>query len=480
MKKASPAFSFLVLSFNDEMHLGRLFESIKLLGAATYVLDSGSTDKTLEICSKYAAEHRYRTFDNHPKQWHHALQVFNITTPWVIALDADQVVSPELFSLLQHFNDQASSHLDGIYFNRKNYHRGRWIRHGGYFPFYMLKMFRVNVGFSDLNENMDHRFIVPGRTCIWKRGFLIEENLKEHSIQFWIDKHGRYSDLLAQEEVERRKRLRAQVGRPAMFGSPNERKAYYKRLWWRLPRYIRPTLYFFYRMVIQRGFLDGRNGIIFHFLQGFWFRLIVDIKIDELLGSAESHAGQKKKGNKHVLFIINFVILFSTFYGFNILFIGITAEGGIYLSWVDKNLNYIQQWRTFNLASTASILNNIGYEVKTTSHTLSVAGHAGFKLVYSCLGFGIMSFYAAFVLAYPKPNQTKIITLIIGLLSIQLLNQCRFLWISIYWNPTFNSHLLDHHVAFNIFIYTIVFGIIVWSTRIKNKIVLTQPWNTQL
>jgi hypothetical protein len=130
---------------------------------------------------------------------------------------------------------------------------------------------------------MDHRFIVPGKLQIWKAGIIIEENLKENNIRFWIEKHNRYSDLVAREEVERMRHLRAQTIKPKFFGSPDERTAWRKQLWWRLPRYLRPMIYFIQRIVFQLGILDGRTGIIFHFLQGFWFRLIVDIKVEEIL-----------------------------------------------------------------------------------------------------------------------------------------------------------------------------------------------------
>ncbi len=283
MRNKKTAFSFLVLTFNDEIHINRLIKSVEGLNAEMFIIDSGSSDRTLDICKQHAIDVRYHAFENHPKQWHHALTTFNISTPWVIALDSDQVLTPDLFTLLRDFDDLAHLDLDGIYFNRKNYHKGNWVKYGGYFPFYMLKMFRLNKGISDLNENMDHRFIVPGRTKVWKRGYLIEENLKESRIQFWLDKHNRYSDQLAHEEVERMQQLRCQTTAPRFWGSPNERKAFFKNIWWKLPRYIRPTLYFTYRMTILGGFLDGKTGIIFHFLQGFWFRLIVDIKIEELL-----------------------------------------------------------------------------------------------------------------------------------------------------------------------------------------------------
>lgn len=276
-------FSFIIITYNEEIHLGRLLQSISELDARIFILDSGSTDKTIEIGRQYGAEFLQHPFENHPLQWDYALKNFQVKTPWVICLDADQVITSELKNRLIHFKDEEYPGINGIYFNRKNFFKGRWIKHGGYYPFYLLKMFRYNLGYSDINENMDHRFIVPGKTEIWKDGILLEENLKENNIRFWIDKHNRYSDLVAQEEVERIMQLRTQTIQPRFWGSPDERTAWRKQLWWRLPRYVRPMIYFTQRIVFQLGILDGRTGVIFHFLQGFWFRLIVDIKIDEII-----------------------------------------------------------------------------------------------------------------------------------------------------------------------------------------------------
>ena len=280
-------FSFIILTYNEEVHLPRLMASIAGLNAPIFVLDSFSTDSTLAVAQSAGATVLEHPFKNHPIQWDFALKNFDIQTPWVICLDADQVVTPELYLDLQNFDNEQSSNVNGIYFNRKNFFKGRWIKHGGYFPFYLLKMFRYNLGYSDLNENMDHRFIVPGNTIIWKDGHIIEENLKENHIRFWIDKHNKYSDLLAVEETERILGLRNQTIKPHFWGSPDERTAWLKNLWWRLPRYVRPMLYFIYRLIFKLGILDGRTGVIFHFLQAFWFRLIVDIKIDEHLKARE-------------------------------------------------------------------------------------------------------------------------------------------------------------------------------------------------
>lgn len=285
----NPHFSFLILTYNEAQNLPRLLSSIYSLNAAVYVLDSGSEDQTLSIAERYGAQVRQHPFLNHPLQWHHALQVFNIQTPWLIGLDADQSLSEELKQRLEQFKDEDHSDIDGIYFNRKNYFRGKWIRHGGFYPFYLLKMFRYKKGYSDLNGQLDHRFLVPGKTIIWKKGYLKEENLKENHIRFWIDKHNVYSDQLAREEVEQGLLPGAKSLAPKFRGSPDQRRAWLKKRWQQLPLFIRPFLYFIYRYIFRLGILDGYQGFVFHFLQGFWFRLMVDIKIKEIRNGYGPH-----------------------------------------------------------------------------------------------------------------------------------------------------------------------------------------------
>jgi glycosyltransferase involved in cell wall biosynthesis len=292
----NPVFSFIVLTFNEQAHLPRLLNSIAQLNAPLFILDSGSTDNTLKIAEEFGATVLYNAFENHPKQWDFALKNFAVQTPWIIGLDADQIVTPELMDLLVNFKDEDHLAVNGIYFNRKNFFKGKWIKYGGYYPKYLLKMFRTGVGFSDTNENMDHRFLVPGKTLVWKKGHILEENLKENEISFWISKHNRYSDLVADEEIERMHQLRVQSLKPKLFGDPYQRIAFFKSLWWKMPRFVRPFMYFGYRMTFQLGFLDGRTGILFHFLQGFWFRLIVDVKITEKLKNEHSTTGEKNMG----------------------------------------------------------------------------------------------------------------------------------------------------------------------------------------
>lgn len=462
-------YSFVILTYNEEIHLPRLLESVRVLNAPVFILDSGSSDNTIAIATESGAAVLQHPFENHPKQWDYALKNFTIQTPWVIGLDADQVATPELIKHLADFRDEDYQGINGIYFNRKNFFKGRWIKHGSYYPFYQLKMIRYGIGFSDLSENMDHRFVVPGKTLIWKDGYILEENLKENNIAFWIDKHNRYSDLVAHEEVERMQLMRTQTIQPRLWGAPDERRAWLKQRWWKLPRYFRPTLYFMHRMIFQLGILDGRTGVIFHFLQGFWFRLIVDIKIDEILKQKKQVRKEADGYAKFLKFVIGFVLLFPAFYYFNIWFFSITAPGARhYTPFIAHHFNYISGLRRFLLGSSAQVLNWLGFSAIYDEHHLLVAGHGYLELIYSCLGLGVVSFFAAFVLTYPAKWKPRLILLFLGIIAIQLLNVLRFVLLGLFWNKR-EARIVDHHTIFNVFIYIVIGVTLYFWVRYNDK-----------
>jgi glycosyltransferase involved in cell wall biosynthesis len=281
--------SVIVLTFNEEIHLERVLEKVRLFTSEIYVVDSFSSDGTIKIADRFGAKVLCNAFENHSLQWQYALQHCDIKTPWVVALDADQYPSQELINKLQGFRDaDIPGDMNGIYFNRHNYFQGKRLKYGGYRNFYMLKMFRYGKGFSDTNEKMDHRFVTEGKTIVWKDAVLIEDNLKEYDIDFWLTKHIRYSKQVAGEEWERRHGSLKQTITPRLFGNPDELKALFKAVWWKLPLFVRPHLYFFYRFFLQLGFLESREGRIFHFLQAYWFRLLVDYRLYKYKGKRDA------------------------------------------------------------------------------------------------------------------------------------------------------------------------------------------------
>jgi glycosyltransferase involved in cell wall biosynthesis len=286
------------LAFNEEANLAGCLEGVAGWAREILIVDSGSTDGTLEIARRYGAHCFGHPFERHTRQWNWALRNLPFSYEWALCLDADQRLTPELkgeiAALLQEGNGGPPQGVDGYYLNRRQIFRGRWIKHGGYYPKRLLKLLRHRHAFCDDNELLDSHFYVAGTTAVLRHD-LVEDNRKEDDISFWTAKHTRYAELQAREELLRREGLAQWSVRPSFFGRPEQRSLWLRQLWYRhMPLYVRPWLYYFYRYFLRLGFLDGKQGFIFHFLQALWFRLLVDIKIEELRGATSRGPGDAR------------------------------------------------------------------------------------------------------------------------------------------------------------------------------------------
>jgi exosortase/archaeosortase family protein len=173
------------------------------------------------------------------------------------------------------------------------------------------------------------------------------------------------------------------------------------------------------------------------------------------------------KQNNPIKFAVWFIGLFVVFYYFNILFFGLTTPGGHYSPFLADYLNYIQALRWILLKCSALILRCFGFATITNNYELLVAGHGFIILVYTCLGLGVISFFSAFVLAYPKPRKAKIVFLLSGIFFIELLNIIRLVVLALFWDKRTGA-IIDHHTIFNIFIYIVISaGLYSW---VKNDV----------
>lgn len=278
--------SVLVTTRNEEANVERCLRSVHGFADQIFVLDSESTDRTVEIAQRYAEVHTL-AYD-HTRiipwifQW--GLDNLPLRNDWVLILEADQAVTPALREEIAALLARSDVQEDGFYIRRRQNFRGKPLRFGGYGSKVLLKLFRRSRSELDPIEQ-DTRVYVRGPVGRL-RAPLEEWNVKEDSIQFYLQKHLRYAEAFAREERERRRSNLPWKTAPRFFGTPDERILWLKDRYYRMPLFVRPFLYFFYRYFILLGILDGRNGFVFHFLQAFWFRLVVDIRLEELLKEA--------------------------------------------------------------------------------------------------------------------------------------------------------------------------------------------------
>jgi glycosyltransferase involved in cell wall biosynthesis len=270
----------IILTLNEARHLARCLESVKSVGASALIVDSFSTDDTLRIAESYGARVVQHPFVNHALQFNWALSQLETTVEWVLRIDADEYLTPELVSEIRDQLPTLSQKICGVYFSRRMTFQGRLIRYGGIFPIRVMRLFRNGFGECE-NRWMDEHIKVVGKTVHFQ-GEIIDDNL--NSLSLWIDKHNRYASREAVELLNLKYRFMpndsgASLGIASQAGAKRWIK---EMIYARLPGGFRAFFYFFYRYVVRFGFLDGSAGTAFHFLQGFWYRYLVDAKIAEV------------------------------------------------------------------------------------------------------------------------------------------------------------------------------------------------------
>ncbi len=265
----------VILTLNEELNLPACLKSLEGWCQRIFIVDSGSSDQTCDIARKAGATVLDHPFQNHASQWAWALNALPPDVEWTLGLDADQQVSPCLAQSIRAAFQNVNPSVDGFYVARRQVFQDRWIRHGGYYPKYLLKLFRRSKVVVDSYDITEHHFYILGPTQRLK-GDLIEANQGDWNLSRWCEKHLRYATHAAEEEWGWRMRKRSWPIQPNLFGTPDQRTIWMKRLWTYLPLYWRSFLYFGYRYIFQLGFLDGPEGRRFHLLQGLWYRLLID------------------------------------------------------------------------------------------------------------------------------------------------------------------------------------------------------------
>lgn len=286
----------IILTKNEELHIERCIASLKGVCDEVFVVDSFSTDRTVEIAKALGATVLQNAWKNYATQFNWALANCPIKSDWLWRIDADEYLSGGLGEAVKMRIDGADEAVNGFYVRKKIVFMGRKLLHGGWYPSYHLKVWRR--GFGDCEDKWmdEHIRVFSGRTEVVEVGDQVDDNL--NSLTWWTEKHNGYAtremvdmlsieyDLRKEEEVE-----------PKFFGTEEQRKRWLKIKYVKFPLFVRPFLNFVLRYIFKGGFLDGKQGLVWHFLQGFWYRFLVDAKIYEV----------KKKFNWNDVEIANYL-----------------------------------------------------------------------------------------------------------------------------------------------------------------------------
>jgi glycosyltransferase involved in cell wall biosynthesis len=267
----------IALTYNEEANIGQALGSVTGWADEIHVVDSLSTDRTVEIARRYGAHVSQKAFVDFAKQRNYALDELPIRSEWVLFLDADEwlpdALKQEISALIA-----SSPAQNGFYVKRRLIWMGRWIRHG-YYPTWILRLFRYGRARCE-DRAVNEHLIVDGPTGSLRNDFVHEDN---KGVSDWIDKHNRYATAESLELFNTRSAPDYREIDARLFGTQAQRKRWLRyKVWNRLPPLFRPFLYFAYRYILAGGFLDGREALAYHFLQGLWFPMLVDIKYLEL------------------------------------------------------------------------------------------------------------------------------------------------------------------------------------------------------
>jgi glycosyltransferase involved in cell wall biosynthesis len=266
--------SVIILTFNSENIISKTLETALQISDDIHIVDSFSSDATLEIAKEYNVNIVQHEFENYGKQRNWAISNLHLQYDWELHLDADERLSDELINQIKALDLNAENDVNGYYIPRLVYFMGYPIKHGGMFPIWHMRLFRHGKGRCE-DRQYDQHFYVDGKTSKLK-GAMIDDN--NQSLTEWTSRHNRWANAEVREILGADASGRIQAN---LRGSPVQQKRFLRNFYNNFPLFVRPFLLFIYRYVFRLGFLDGKAGLVFFVLQTFWFKFLIDAKLFE-------------------------------------------------------------------------------------------------------------------------------------------------------------------------------------------------------
>lgn len=271
--------SVIILTFNEEIHIKRCIDNLAEISSNIFIVDSFSTDNTCQIAEQCGASvFRNKWPGNQATQFNWALENLPIKSEWILRLDADEYLLPDLKDEITQNLSTVSDDINGIVFKRRHVFFGKWIKRGTY-PVHLLRLFRKGKAVCEYRWMDEHIELLEGRITEFKNDF-VDHNL--NSIEWWIHKHNNYVIREVIELLDIHLNILNKSEGNAILNEQAASKRKKKQSYSKQPLFIRSFAYFIYRYIFKLGFFEGKEGFLWHFFQGWWYRTLVDAKIFEI------------------------------------------------------------------------------------------------------------------------------------------------------------------------------------------------------
>lgn len=283
--------TFIILTYNEEIHIRRCLDNVTPIAKDVVVVDCLSTDKTQVICHEFdnvrVIEHPWP--GNQAEQFNWALDNVDIKTTWIFRLDADEYLTPELIEEMQVKLHKMNPEVSAVVLPLGRAFQGCILKHGIVRGIKMIRLFRTGLVRYEQRLMDEHLQVLQGETAEFQ-GKFVDDSLI--GIRAFIAKHNSYSDREAALLLDAEFGLtELPYGDNPSYAEDVAAKRKQKEKYAKMPLFWRSIGYFCYRYFVKLGFLDGKEGFLWDFFQGLWYRMLVDAKVFEARKFAQ---GDKK------------------------------------------------------------------------------------------------------------------------------------------------------------------------------------------
>lgn len=269
--------SVIILTGNEEIHIKRCLDKISPYVKEVFVVDCYSTDKTVEIAKQYKnVSVLYNNWVNYATQMNWAIKNAPIKTEWVLRLDADEYLEPALIERMQRELHSLPDNVSAINIRLKHVFLGKFIK-GGTGKKYLTRIFRNGRAVSENRQMDEHLKLTSGELVTWEEAFY-DDNL--NNLKWWTNKHNGYAIREAADLLDFEYNL-TNAERNELEGQAGAQRSK-KHKYAKMPLFWRAFFYFCIRYFLKGGMFEGKEGFLWCFLQGWWYRTLVDAIIFEI------------------------------------------------------------------------------------------------------------------------------------------------------------------------------------------------------